>query len=263
MLVEAPAIGFATGSGLHSQLRKQPDLVAAARANGRILHDMRVPSVACPIANGVKRNGKRMFVVGTDCSVGKMYTAHAMDRDMRAVGMKSTFRAMGQTGILVIADGVPPDAVVADFMTGLVEWLTPDNDPDHWNTIQGQGSLFHVSFSGVTLALILILIHELTRTHMRGLPGFALPSLEALRDMALPLARMVNPDCKVVGVSVNTQALNATKAMACRDKIAAQLHLPACVPFRQGVAKLVAALAAMSHATFGGGLRGAIVFGYF
>ena len=138
---------------------------------------MRLPERRYPIAKGKRRSGKRCLAVGTDCSVGKMYTALAMEREMRARNMKATFRATGQTGILITGDGVPLDAVVADFMAGAVEWLTPDNDPDHWDLIEGQGSLFHISYSGVTLALIhggapdaLILSHEPTRTHMRGLP---------------------------------------------------------------------------------------------
>ena len=140
-----------------------------------------------------------------------MYTALAMEREMRARGMAATFRATGQTGILITGDGVPLDAVVADFMAGSIEWLTPDNDPDHWDLIEGQGSLFHPSYSGVTLALIhggqpdaLVLCHEPTRTHMRGLPDYPLPTLEALRDLSLTMARMVNPDVAVVGVSINT-----------------------------------------------------------
>jgi uncharacterized NAD-dependent epimerase/dehydratase family protein len=174
---------------------------------------VRVPAVKYPIANGVRRTGKRCLAIGTDCSVGKMYTALCMEREMRARGMKATFRSTGQTGILITGDGVPLDAVIADFMAGSIEWLTPDNDPDHWDLIEGQGSLFHVSYSGVTLALIhggqpdaLILCHEPTRTHMRGLPDYKLPTLEAVRDMGLELARVANPACQVVGVAVNTQA---------------------------------------------------------
>ena len=200
VLVAALEEGFDLASGLHNLLRDEPDLKAVAEATGRTLHDVRVPSVKYPIADGTKRSGKRCLAVGTDCSVGKMYTAMAMEREMQARGMKATFRATGQTGILITGDGVPLDAVVADFMAGSVEWLTPDNDPDHWDLIEGQGSLFHVSFSGVTMALIhggqpdaLILSHEPTRAHMRGLPGYKLPSLERLRDTALPLARVANP----------------------------------------------------------------------
>ncbi len=175
-LVAALEMGYDLASGLHNQLRDEPDLAAAATANGRQMFDVRVPQMRYPIGTGVRRSGKRCLAVGTDCSVGKMYTALAMDKTMRERGMKSTFRATGQTGILVTGSGVPLDAVVADFMAGSIEILTPDNDDDHWDHIEGQGSLFHASYSGVTLALIhggqpdaLVLSHEPTRTHMRGL----------------------------------------------------------------------------------------------
>ena len=154
VLIAALEEGFDLASGLHNLLRDEPDLKAVAEATGRTLHDVRVPSVQYPIANGEKRRGKRCLAVGTDCSVGKMYTALCMEREMVARGMKASFRATGQTGILITGDGVPLDAVIADFMAGSVEWLTPDNDPDHWDLIEGQGSLFHVSYSGVTMALI-------------------------------------------------------------------------------------------------------------
>lgn len=252
VLVAALEEGFDLASGLHNLLRDEPDLVEVARACGRTLHDVRVPSVAYPIANGVKRSGKRVLAVGTDCSVGKMYTALAMDAEMRERGLKSSFRATGQTGILITGEGVPLDAVVADFMAGSVEWLTPDNDPDHWDIIEGQGSLFHVSYSGVTMALIhggqpdaLILSHEPTRAHMRGLPDYPLPSLEALRDMALPLARVANPACQVVGVSVNTQHMGAEEAERYLAELEARMGLPATDPFRFGAGKLVDALAAL------------------
>ncbi|WP_076364781.1 N-acetyltransferase DgcN [Phaeovulum vinaykumarii] len=252
VLVQALEEGFDLASGLHNLLRDEPELVAVAEATGRALHDVRIPEVEYPIANGVKRTGKRCLAVGTDCSVGKMYTALCMERAMREAGMKATFRATGQTGILITGDGVPLDAVVADFMAGAVEWLTPDNDPDHWDLIEGQGSLFHPSYSGVTMALIhggqpdaLILSHEPTRTHMRGLPGYGLPSLEALRDLVLPIARVVNPAVKVTGISINTQGLDEAAARACLAEAEDRTGLPATDPYRFGAEKLVAALAAL------------------
>ncbi|MDJ0824764.1 MAG: DUF1611 domain-containing protein [Rhodobacter sp.] len=252
VLVMALEEGFDLASGLHSLLRDEPDLVAVAEATGRALHDVRVPEVKYPIANGVRRSGKRCLAVGTDCSVGKMYTALAMDRAMQAKGMKATFRATGQTGILITGDGVPLDAVVADFMAGSVEWLTPDNDDDHWDLIEGQGSLFHVSYSGVTMALVhggqpdaLILSHEPTRPHMRGLPGYDLPSLELLRDTALPLAQVANPACQVVGVSVNTAGMSEDAALSYLDGVEKRMGLPAVDPFRQGAERLADALAAV------------------
>ena len=116
VLVMALEEGFDLASGLHNLLRDELDLVAVAEACGRSLHDVRVPSVKYPIASGIKRTGKRCLAVGTDCSVGKMYTALAMDLEMKKRGTKSSFRATGQTGILVTGDGVPLDAVIADFM---------------------------------------------------------------------------------------------------------------------------------------------------
>ncbi|MDA8739677.1 DUF1611 domain-containing protein [Rhodobacteraceae bacterium] len=250
VLIDALRMGFDLASGLHNLLRDEPDLVDEAAANGRKLHDVRVPSVEYPIANGKKRRGKRCLAVGTDCSVGKMYTAMAMDELMRKRDMKSSFRATGQTGILITGDGVPLDAVIADFMAGSVEYLTPDNDDDHWDLIEGQGSLFHISYSGVTMALIhggqpdaLILCHEPTRAHMRGLPEYQQPSLEALRDMALALAKVANPACQVVAISVNTQNMEDAAARAYLSELETQLGLPATDPFRYGAEKLVDAIA--------------------
>jgi uncharacterized NAD-dependent epimerase/dehydratase family protein len=252
VLMAALQEGFDLASGLHNLLRDEPDLVAQARATGQALHDVRVPDVDYPIANGKKRSGKRCLAVGTDCSVGKMYTGLAMDQAMKARGQKSTFRATGQTGILITGNGVPLDAVVADFMAGAVEYLTPDNDADHWDHIEGQGSVFHVSYSGVSMALIhggqpdaLILAHEPTRPHMRGLPDYALPSLAALRDTVLPLARVANPLAQVAGISVNTAAMGEDEAMSYLERIEKQMGLPTVDPFRQGADRLCDALDAL------------------
>jgi len=251
VLVEALEEGFDIASGLHNLLRDEPLLVAAAGRFGRELHDVRVPVVDYPIANGKKRSGKRMLAVGTDCSVGKMYTCLAMDKEMRERGLKSDFRATGQTGILITGEGVPLDAVIADFMAGSVEYLTPDNDEDHWDMIEGQGSLFHISYSGVTLALVhggqpdaLVLCHEPTRPHMRGLPDYKLPSLEDLRDLSLQLARVGNPECKVVGISVNTQHMSEEEAVRYLQNVEQQMGLPTVDPFRHGAGRLVDALVA-------------------
>lgn len=249
VLVKALQLGYDLAAGLHNLLRDTDELQAASKVNGGTLHDVRVPTIAYPIANGKKRSGKRALAIGTDCSCGKMYTAMSMDAKMRERGMKSEFRATGQTGILITGKGVPLDAVIADFMAGAVEYLTPDNDEDHWDHIEGQGSLFHVSYSGVTMALIhggqpdaLVLCHEPTRTHMRGLPHYSLPTLEQLRDTALPIARLANPSVQVTGVSVNTKALDEAAAKACLQEIEDRMNMPATDPFRFGAGKLVDAL---------------------
>jgi uncharacterized NAD-dependent epimerase/dehydratase family protein len=250
VLIKALSTGFDLASGLHNLLRDEPDLVANAKKYGRQLHDVRVPTVDYPIANGKTRTGKRCLAVGTDCSAGKMYTAMAIDKLMQERGMKSTFRATGQTGILITGNGVPLDAVIADFMAGSIEYLTPNNDQNHWDLIEGQGSLFHVSYSGVTMALIhggqpdaLILCHEPTRKHMRGLPEYSLPSLKNLNDTALHLAKVANPNCKVIGISVNTQNMREEDAKIYLMSLETEFNLPATDPFRFGAEKLVDALA--------------------
>ena len=249
VFVDALEAGLDIASGLHNLLTDEPSLVEVAHSRNRQLIDVRIPQIEYPIANGKPRNGKRCLAVGTDCSVGKMYTALAMDKAMREAGRPSTFRATGQTGILITGDGVPLDAVIADFMAGAVEYLTPDNDANHWDMLEGQGSLFHASYSGVTMALIhggapdaLILCHEPTRTHMRGLPEYSLPSLTELRDLALTLAKVVNPNCKVVGVSVNTVALDDAAAQSLCENIEAELGLPTVDPYRHGAERLIAEL---------------------
>ncbi len=246
VLKEALAAGLDLASGLHNQLSDEPELVETAKAHGRQLHDVRIPPVQYPIASGVKRTGKRLLAVGTDCSVGKMYTALALDKEMKSRGMKSSFRATGQTGILITGEGVPLDAVIADFMAGAVEYLTPDNDPDHWDIIEGQGSLFNVSYSGVTMALVhggqpdaMVICHEPTRPHMRGLPDYVLPTIEDVREVALRLAKWVNPDCEVVGVCVNTVAMSEEEAKAYLAKVEAETGLPTVDPFRHGVGPIV------------------------
>ena len=251
MLKQALGAGMDVASGLHDLLKDVPELVAAAGTAGRELFDVRVPQVRYPIANGRKRAGKRCLAVGTDCSVGKMYTALAMEKAMKERGLKATFRATGQTGILITGEGVPLDAVVADFMAGAVEWLTPDNDADHWDLIEGQGSLYHASYSGVTLALIhggqpdaLVLCHEPTRGHMRGLPEYKLPPLEALRDTALTMAHIVNPACRVTGISINTSGLGRDEARSYLAEVEDRMNLPAVDPFRDGAARLVEELVA-------------------
>ena len=251
VLEKALIAGLDLASGLHNLLKHEPTLVALAEEHGRQLHDVRIPSVKYPIASGEPRKGMRLLAVGTDCSVGKMYTTIAMDAEAKARGIKSNFRATGQTGILITGNGVPLDAVIADFMAGSIEWLTPDNDPDHWDMIEGQGSLFHPSYSGVTLALIhggapdaLVLCHEPTRPHMRGLPGYELPTLEAVRDAALMMARVVNPGCEVIGISINTQHMSEEEAEAYLADVEARMGLPAVDPVRQGAGRLVDALPA-------------------
>lgn len=238
--------GLDLAAGLHNRLADVPSLAALAREHGRRLFDVRHPSETFAVGNGRKRPGKRLLTVGTDCSVGKMYTSLALEREMRTRGLKADFRATGQTGILIAGAGVSVDAVVADFVSGAVEWLSPANDPNHWDLIEGQGSLFHASFAGVSLGLLhgaqadaLVLCHEPTRRHMRGLPDYPVPDLTLCIEANVAAARLTNPAVRCIGVSVNTSQMAPGTVEPLLRGIEDRLGLPAVDAFKDGVAAIV------------------------
>jgi uncharacterized NAD-dependent epimerase/dehydratase family protein len=246
LLVQALELGMDLASGLHHRLTDIPALRDTAARHGRQIADVRHPTSEFHVANGVRRPGKRLLTVGTDCSIGKMFTALAIDREIRARGGKSDFRATGQTGILIAGDGVSIDAVVSDFVSGAVEWLCPANDPDHWDVIEGQGSLFHASYAGVTLGLIhgaqpdaLVVCHEPTRPHMRGLPSYKLPDLKLCIERNIEAAQLTNPAVRCVGLSINTAALDPGAARDYLRQTEDRLALPCVDPVRNGVGALV------------------------
>ena len=246
VLRDALVKGLDLAAGLHNKLADVAVLRSEADRLGRRLFDVRHPSRVFDVANGEKRRGKRLLPVGTDCSCGKMYTALAIEKELRARGVAADFRATGQTDILVAGGGVCVDAVVADFISGAVEWLSPANDDDHWDVIEGQGSLFHPSFAGVTTGLIhgaqpdvLVLCHEPTRTHMRGLPHFPIPDLALCMEDNLRVARLTNPNVRFAGVAVNTSKLDQRAADEYVKQTEQALGLVTVDPLRHGVARLV------------------------
>lgn len=246
ILRDALAQGMDIAAGLHNRLADVPSLKADADRLGRSLFDVRHPSQSFGVATGAKRSGKRLLPVGTDCSCGKMYTALAIEKELRLRGIDADFRATGQTGILVAGSGVCVDAVVADFISGAVEWLSPENDDDHWDVVEGQGSLFHPSFAGVTTGLThgaqpdaLVLCHEPTRTHMRGLPHFPIPGLKECIDANLRVAYLTNPNAHFVGVAVNTSKLTEHEADAYLKRTEQDLGLVTVDPLRDGVARII------------------------
>lgn len=246
VLEEALLQGYDLAAGLHNRLAGVPVLKAAAEQHGRQLFDVRHPTREFEVASGRKRPGKRLLAVGTDCSVGKMYTTLALEKEMQGRGLKADFRATGQTGILIAGSGVSIDAVVADFISGAVEYLAPANDDDHWDIIEGQGSLFHASFAGVSLGLLhgaqadaLVLCHEPTRAHMRGLPDYKLPDIAACMEANLAAARLTNPDARFVGIAVNTSQMAKGDVAPYLAGLEKEHGLPAVDPFAQGVGPLV------------------------
>lgn len=248
-LTEALERGMDLASGLHTRLSSIDALRETAERHGRALIDVRVPDRPYPIGNGEPRSGHRLLAVGTDCSVGKMYATLAIHREMRARGVDADYRATGQTGIFIEGNGVPVDAVVSDFIAGSIEQLCPANDADHWDVIEGQGSLFHPSFSGVSLGLLhgsqpdfLVLCHEPTREHMRGLPKQPLPGIQACIEANLAWARVVSANPRMAGIAVNTYHVEPGRREALLAELADEFGMPCVDPMVTGVGELVDAL---------------------
>jgi len=245
-LVEALQAGLDVASGLHEPLAGVPDIAAAARQAGRQLIEVRQPRQSFAPGTGRKRSGMRLLTVGTDCAVGKKYTALAIEKELRSRGLAADFRATGQTGIFIAGRGVAVDSVVSDFVSGAAEWLTPDAAPSHWDVIEGQGSLFHPAYAGVTLGLIhgsqpdaLVLCHDPARREIADYPGFAIPSCDTAFETYLGAARLTNPAARFVGVCLNTSQLEETDARRALADLAKRTALPCCDPIRTGVASIV------------------------
>jgi D-glutamate N-acetyltransferase len=240
-LLEALESGLDLIGGMHSKLQDIEPLKKAAARLGRRLIDVRVPPANIPVANGRKRTGKRLLTVGTDCALGKKYSALALTRALKNRGVEADFRATGQTGILISGRGIPMDAVVSDFEAGAAEMLSPDSSPQHWDVIEGQGSLFHPSYAAVSLGLlhgsqpdVLVVCHQAGRTHILGKPDYALPSLEETIDLNLRLGSRTNPAIRCAGVSMNTSQLDAGTAEDLMAIQSRRLGLPVADPIRRG-----------------------------
>lgn len=239
-LVAALAAGLDLVSGMHTRLGDIPMLRETAARSGRRLHDVRVPPTGLPVATGRKRSGRRLLTVGTDCALGKKYTALALVAALQARGVDARLRATGQTGILIAGQGIPMDAVVADFAAGAAELLSPDAADDHWDVIEGQGSLFHPAYAGVTLSLLhgsqpdaFVVCHAHGRTHMLGYPDFPMPTIEAVIEATLLLGRRTSPGIRCAGVGLNTSALDDAAAAEACATLARRLGLPVADPMRR------------------------------
>ena len=238
--------GLNIASGLHQRLRDEPRLAALAKARNLRLFDVRDPPSGLAVGKGYERAGNRLLTIGTDCSVGKMITTLALTRGLRDRGVAADFRATGQTGVLIAGEGVAVDAVVADFISGAIEQLAPARTDDGWDLIEGQGSLFHPSFAGVSLGLLhgaqpraLVLCHEPGRRHMRGIPGRALPDLAECLQANLAAARLTSPDVQAAGISLNTSNMNPDDGRRLCASTADALGLPCTDPVAFGVEPLI------------------------
>ena len=242
-LVEALEAGLDIISGMHARLRDIRELRYTAERLGRQLIDIRMPPQNIPIGTGLKRSGKRLLTVGTDCALGKKYAALAIARAFRERAVPSDFRATGQTGIIIAGGGIPMDAVVSDFAAGAAEMLTPDAADDHWDVIEGQGSILHPAFAGVSLALLhgsqpdrFVVCHDPDRTRLLGDEDFAVPSVDEIIDLTIRLGARTNPAIRCSGVCLNTSRMDAESADALLEAESARLVLPVADPIRGGSA---------------------------
>ncbi len=242
-LLAAIEAGLDLVAGMHMRLADIPELSAAAARRGTRLFDLRVPPPKLPVGTGAKRSGRRLLTVGTDCALGKKYTALAIAQGLRARGLDATFRASGQTGIMIAGEGIALDAVVADFAAGAAELLSPAAAPDHLDVIEGQGSIFHPAYAAVSLALLhgsqpdlFVVCHQPGRTQVLGSPGFMVPPIEAVIEQTIALGRLTNPAIRCAGISLNTAGMDDAAAEAEIARTAERLNLPVADPVRGGAA---------------------------
>lgn len=248
-LAEAARAGLDVVSGMHVRLADFPEITLAARISGARLIDVRTPPKTIPIGVGTKRPGKRLLTVGTDCAVGKKYTALAIEKEMRQRGVNADFRATGQTGIMIAGTGVPMDCVVSDFLSGAAEMLSPAAAPDHWDVIEGQGALSHPSFAGVSLGLLhgaqpdaLVLCHDPSRTFLLGAQErreFPILPIPESIEHCLTFARRVNPKARFVGLSVNSSSLSDAERAELFARYERETGLPVADPIKDGMARIV------------------------
>ena len=246
VIEEAASTGLDIVNGLHIKLHDYPMLVEAVKGSNAQLIDVRVPPENLPVGTGIKRSGKRLLTVGTDCASGKKYTALALDQAMRKEGINSTFRATGQTGIMIAGGGIPIDAVVADFISGAAELASPNNDDDHWDIIEGQGSLFHPGYGGVSLGLLygsqpdaFVVCHDATRKFVLGWEHYPLLSIKESIDQHLLLGQRTNSNISCVGISVNTSGLPTEEREQYLENLSKETGLPCVDPLIDGCDKII------------------------
>lgn len=246
-LFEGIEAGLDIVSGMHGSLTDIPGLAAAAKTRGVRLVDVRQPPPNLPTGTGRKRSGKRLLTVGTDCALGKKYTALALTKALRASGIDADFRASGQTGILIAGSGIAMDSVVADFTAGAAECLSPGAAADHWDVVEGQGSLFHPAYAGVTLGLVhgsqpdaMVLCHDPHRTHIFAAPDYPTPSLKVAIERYEQAARLTNPNARMAGISFNTSVLNDIERAKLFSDTEKELGLPCFDPLKTSLDAVIA-----------------------
>jgi uncharacterized NAD-dependent epimerase/dehydratase family protein len=257
-LAEALDHGCDLWSGLHTFLGDDPLLAGKARAQGRTIFDLRRPPADLPIASGLAKTVDPLVVltVGTDCNVGKMTAQLQLTKRLNERGIRTRFVATGQTGIMIEGWGIAVDAVVADFIAGAAERLVLEGAKDaDVVLVEGQGSINHPGYSGVTLGLLhgscpdaMILCHQTTREYIgdyRQAAWLRIPPLSEYVRLYETIGSAVHPT-KVIGISLNTYDMTDAEAQRACEAAARETGLPATDPVRFDPAPLVDAVVTAS-----------------
>jgi len=244
---EALLAGISVISGLHVMIGEDAELSAIAARTGARIYDFRKSPENLPIAGmkAMETKAFRVLMIGTDCCSGKMVTALELTAAARAAGLDARFLATGQTGIMIAGKGIAIDHTVSDFTAGAAEKLVLDDGDADVVFVEGQGSLIHPGYSGVTLSLMhgtlpqaMVLCHVHKRRFVQGFPrDVKLPALPEMIELSERAMKPIFPS-KVVGISLNTLGLSDADARKAVDKAAAATGLPATDVIRFGVAPL-------------------------
>lgn len=253
IVLDALNAGLDIVSGLHFELAADPAFAAASRRTKARLIDVRIPPADLGVAEDKLRalKQRRIAIVGSDCNIGKMVTAIEIDRVLRDEGIDSVFAATGQTGIMIAGSGIAVDHVLSDYVNGAAERLCWERRKHAVVVVEGQGSVYHPAYSGVTAGLLhgsmphaMVMQHAPARTHVRHFPQFKIPPLKEIIALAEAMVKPLQP-AKVAAIGLNTYGLTDREAIAAARKIERETRLPAADPIRDGRAgarKLVAAL---------------------
>jgi uncharacterized NAD-dependent epimerase/dehydratase family protein len=253
VIVAAVNRGMRVVSGLHDFLADDPEFVAAARDRGVEIRDVRRNDerdvAKCP---PLREECLRILTIGQDISVGKMVTSVELARALQGRGVDAKFIATGQTGIMIEGDGCPIDRVISDFVNGAVEKQVLANQHHELLVVEGQATITHPQYSGVSLGLLhgcdphgMILVYEAGRPHHMGLPHIPLPPLERVIEAYETMAGFRGGG-RVIGVAMNSRRLNADEAEAERARLRTRLGLPVADPIRHGSNDLVEAVLSLA-----------------
>jgi len=254
IVLEALSRGMTVVSGLHEFLADDPEFAQAAAQHKAAVIDLR-RNEERDVAHrrGIRRECLRIHTVANDCSSGKMVASVEVARGLKNSGVDAAFVATGQTGILVAGSGCPIDRVISDFVAGAAERLVLANQQHEVIVVEGQGSLFHPRYSGVTLSLLhgtmphgLIACYEMGRAAVFGMPDIPLPSLRKVIDFYETAANIMHP-CRVIGIAVNGVKFSDAQVAGECGRMEDEFNLPACDVIRHGPGKLVEAVRRMKE----------------